>query len=79
MLVNEILVFHWASPIPAAIFWGRKDKECPVRFAYELETRLPDSRVVEFDCVHWVPLEKPAELAGLLQEHWGRLASSTRK
>jgi pimeloyl-ACP methyl ester carboxylesterase len=54
----------------ATIFWGRHDTDCPVRFAYEMAGQLIRGRVVEIDCGHWVPLEKPIELAHLLQEHW---------
>jgi pimeloyl-ACP methyl ester carboxylesterase len=55
---------------------GRHDQaterrpDCPVRLAYEMAGQLIRGRVVEIDCGHWVPLEKPMELAHLLQEHW---------
>ena len=62
---------------PTAIYWGRKDTECPLRFAYQMAGRLLDARVIELNCGHWVPLEKPAELAGLLEEHW-RIAVPSR-
>lgn len=55
---------------PTTIFWGRKDTECPVRFAYQMVEQLPMGRVAELDCGHWVPLEKPKELAAVLQERW---------
>jgi pimeloyl-ACP methyl ester carboxylesterase len=31
---------------------------------------LRGSRVVELDCKHWVPLDEPAKLAALIEEHW---------
>jgi pimeloyl-ACP methyl ester carboxylesterase len=55
---------------PALLFWGNEDNECPVRFAYEMAQRIPACRVVELECGHWVPLEKPDKLAAFFKEHW---------
>jgi pimeloyl-ACP methyl ester carboxylesterase len=55
---------------PAMIFWGIKDTECPVRYAHQMAEHLPRSRVIELDCGHWVPIEKPEELAALLLQQW---------
>jgi pimeloyl-ACP methyl ester carboxylesterase len=55
---------------PALIFWGKEDAECPVGFAHQMARDLQESRVVELDCKHWVPLQEPAKLAALLEEHW---------
>lgn len=65
---------EWESGIsniqcPATIFWGKSDTECPIRFAYEMAEHLPNARVVEFECGHWVPLQLPIDLSTLLQEH----------
>jgi pimeloyl-ACP methyl ester carboxylesterase len=55
---------------PSMIFWGRDDKECPVSFAHQMATQLLNGYAKELDCGHWVPLEKPKELAMLLRQHW---------
>jgi pimeloyl-ACP methyl ester carboxylesterase len=59
-----------AIKIPALMFWGNKDNECPVRYAHEMAGQMPAAKVVEFDCGHWVPYEKPDELRAALQQHW---------
>jgi pimeloyl-ACP methyl ester carboxylesterase len=55
---------------PSMIFWGRDDKECPVSFAHQMATQLSNGYAKELDCRHWVPLEKPKELAMLLRQRW---------
>lgn len=59
---------------PALSFWGKNDRECPVRFAHQMAENVPGARAVELDSGHWVPLEKPRELAALLKEHWRTVA-----
>ena len=51
---------------PTTIYWGRRDTECPVRFAHQMAESVANSQVVEFDCGHWVPLQMPKELAALI-------------
>jgi pimeloyl-ACP methyl ester carboxylesterase len=59
-----------AIKMPAMIFWGKQDAECPVNFAHEMAGHMTSSKVVELDCGHWVPHEKPQELLAALQQHW---------
>jgi pimeloyl-ACP methyl ester carboxylesterase len=58
--------------VPAMIFWGVLDPACPVEFGREMGMSVHADRVVELDCNHWTVLQRPAEVATLLQEHWRR-------
>lgn len=66
---------EWARDLskikcPTLIYWGNRDLECPVRFAYEMSHNIPNSNVVEIECGHWVPLQSPETLAHILEDHW---------
>lgn len=55
---------------PALVFWGAEDPSTPAVFAERLASAVDGARVVTFDAWHWVPLQRPAELAGALETHW---------
>ncbi|MEV6347644.1 alpha/beta hydrolase [Actinoplanes sp. NPDC051851] len=55
---------------PALVFWGVRDPAVPVEFGRELGLETGARRVAELDCNHWTLLERPAEVAALLEEHW---------
>ena len=56
---------------PGLVFWGISDPACPVEFADRLGADTK-ARVVKLDCGHWTPIQRPAEIAQALQEHWNR-------
>ena len=55
---------------PSLVFWGVSDPACPIAFADRLAEDTNAARVLKLDCSHWTPLERPAEIAQALQEHW---------
>ncbi len=56
---------------PGLVFWGVSDSACPVEFADRLGRDTRARRVLKFDAGHWLPLQKPTDVAQALQEHWG--------
>jgi pimeloyl-ACP methyl ester carboxylesterase len=56
--------------VPTLIYWGRRDRECPVNLAHQMANSIPAVRLIELDCGHWVPLAMPRELAANLQQFW---------
>lgn len=60
---------------PALVVWGLKDDACPVAFADLLAADLDASRVLKLDTGHWFQLEKPADVAKALDEHWAAVTS----
>jgi pimeloyl-ACP methyl ester carboxylesterase len=59
---------------PGLVFWGEHDAACPVAFAHELGKDAGASRVLTFDADHWVIIERSAEVALALEEHWASAA-----
>jgi pimeloyl-ACP methyl ester carboxylesterase len=57
------------------VLWGNRDDACPVDFSDRLATDLGASRVLKLDTGHWFELEKPADVAQALDEHWAALIS----
>lgn len=55
---------------PALVFWGALDPACQVEFGDELGRAVRAARVARLDCNHWTVLQRPAEVAALLEEHW---------
>ncbi|ANS69760.1 oxidoreductase [Streptomyces lincolnensis] len=55
---------------PSLVFWGASDPACPIEFGRELGASLRARKVAELDCNHWTVLQKPAEVAALLEAHW---------
>ena len=52
------------------VLWGEKDPFAAVRFGERLAQRT-QARFVSFrDCSHWWQLERPAEVAAELSQHW---------
>ena len=52
------------------VLWGNRDDACPVDFSDRLARDLGASRVLKLDTGHWFELEKPADVARALDEHW---------
>lgn len=55
---------------PSLVFWGASDPACPIEFGRRLGAALRATKVAELDCNHWTVLQKPAEVAALLEAHW---------
>jgi len=55
---------------PGLMIWGGKDPYMQVEFARKMSERTGATLVVYEDSGHWWPLEKPAEVAKALEEHW---------
>ncbi|MGW0792714.1 alpha/beta fold hydrolase [Streptomyces sp. NPDC002911] len=56
---------------PSLVFWGALDPACQSEFGDELALAVRASRVLKLDCNHWTVLQRPAEVAAALEEHWG--------
>lgn len=61
--------------LPGLVFWGEEDPACPVRFADELASDSHAQRVLKLKASHWTIVERSAEVAAALEQHW---AASTR-
>ncbi|TXS41793.1 alpha/beta hydrolase [Streptomyces sp. or43] len=59
-----------AVSAPCAVFWGARDPACQIEFGRRLGDSLRVSEVIELDCNHWPVLQRPAEVAELLEQHW---------
>ncbi|MBO1332509.1 alpha/beta fold hydrolase [Streptomyces sp. VRA16 Mangrove soil] len=59
-----------AVSAPCLVFWGALDPACQIEFGRKLGASLHASAVVEMDCNHWPPLQRPAEVAEILEGHW---------
>ncbi|MCD7442437.1 alpha/beta hydrolase [Streptomyces lincolnensis] len=55
---------------PSLVFCGALDPACPVEFGRKLGVALRATTVAELDCNHWTLLQRPAEVAALLEAHW---------
>ena len=55
---------------PSLIVWGYEDAFLPHRFADRLGEATASEAVVKFRANHWVPLERPADLARELEALW---------
>ncbi len=59
---------------PGLVFWGARDKACPVQFS---ETLAADTRAIQtviLDAGHWSIVERSKELAAALEEFWSNLS-----
>jgi pimeloyl-ACP methyl ester carboxylesterase len=62
-----------ASPVPPGlVIWGADDPYVGVDFGQRLADRTAAKFVAFTACGHWWPLQRPAETAALLEEHWQR-------
>ena len=59
---------------PGLVFWGERDSSCPVVFAHKLGQDAGARRVLVLDAAHWVIIERNAEVALALEEHWASAA-----
>lgn len=54
---------------PTLILWGEKDKDTPVSLAYELNSRIPRSKLVVFPGItHGLPLTNPVAVSGEIKK-----------
>ncbi|WP_406485865.1 alpha/beta fold hydrolase [Streptomyces phaeochromogenes] len=65
-----------AVSAPCLVFWGALDPACQIEFGRKLGASLHASEVVEMDCNHWPPLQRPAEVAEILEGHWSAHAGA---
>ncbi|MFE1265419.1 alpha/beta fold hydrolase [Streptomyces albogriseolus] len=54
---------------PGLVFWGALDPACQIEFADSLGTAI-GADVLRLDCNHWTVLQRPAEVAAALEQHW---------
>lgn len=59
---------------PGLVFWGERDYSCPVVFAHKLGQDAGAGRVLVLEAAHWVIIERSAEVALALEEHWASVA-----
>ncbi|ROQ60134.1 pimeloyl-ACP methyl ester carboxylesterase [Streptomyces sp. 840.1] len=59
-----------AVSAPCLVFWGAHDPACQIEFGRRLGASLHASAVIEMDCNHWPLLQRPAEVAAVLEGHW---------
>src|SRR5262249_705567 len=55
------------------VLWGEKDPFAAVGFGRRLAQRTQAGFVSFRDCSHWWQLERPAEVAAELSQHWAGL------
>ncbi len=55
---------------PGLVFWGEEDTACPVEFANQLASDTHASRVLKLNAGHWTIVERSAEVAQALENHW---------
>lgn len=55
---------------PGLVFWGVTDPFCPIDFADRLGQDTKASGVLRLNCGHWTPIQKSAEVARALEQHW---------
>ncbi|MET7727664.1 alpha/beta fold hydrolase [Streptomyces mirabilis] len=55
---------------PSLVFWGSVDQFEPVERADDLAKSVRATNVVRLDSGHWVPVQRPRELADALTRHW---------
>jgi pimeloyl-ACP methyl ester carboxylesterase len=65
-----------AVTAPSVVFWGAQDPACQIEFGRKLGASLHASQVIEMDCNHWTVLQRPAEVAGILEKHWSAHAGA---
>ncbi len=52
------------------VFWGAHDSACPVAFAEQLGSDAHAKSVLKLDSEHWAIVQRAAELAHALEQHW---------
>ncbi|MFD1275644.1 hypothetical protein ACFQ51_40675 [Streptomyces kaempferi] len=55
---------------------GALDPACQIEFGRRLGASLPATAVIEMDCNHWTVLQRPAEVAQILEKHWSAHADA---
>jgi pimeloyl-ACP methyl ester carboxylesterase len=57
-------------PFPSLVLWGADDPYCSPEIGASMATNL-GGRLEVFDgCSHWWPVDRPAEVAALAEQHW---------
>jgi pimeloyl-ACP methyl ester carboxylesterase len=60
--------------LPCLIVWGRRDTTLQSAMGYKIKDQLPDARMVVLPrSMHLLPMERPAECAGLIRDFDARL------
>ncbi len=49
--------------IPTIIIWGKEDKVTPIWMGRKINNEIPNSKFIEMDGTHGLPLKKPKEVA----------------
>ncbi|MEU2496510.1 alpha/beta hydrolase [Streptomyces sp. NPDC007883] len=55
---------------PSLVFWGALDPVCSIEFGEKMAASVRATRFLRLDSSHWTPIQKPAEVATALEEHW---------
>ena len=53
-------------PVPTLVLWGRNDSTNALEMGEMTHVGIPGSKMVVFDCDHWVPTGAPEELNAAL-------------
>ena len=64
---------------PGLAFWGSGDTACPVAFADELALDTKAGRVLKLDAGHWTIVERSAEIAQALENHWASVDKTAKQ
>jgi pimeloyl-ACP methyl ester carboxylesterase len=57
---------------PTLVLGARRDLVVPFEHSVVLAESIKNAELVELDCGHFVPFERPAELAASLTDFFGR-------
>lgn len=63
---------------PGLVFWGEEDTACAVAFANELVSDTNARRVLKLNAGHWTIVERSAEVAQALENHWASADETAR-
>ncbi len=63
---------------PGLVFWGEEDTACPIKFAHELASDTNARRVLKLNAGHWTIVERSAEVAQALENHWASAVETAR-
>ena len=69
----------WKVQAPGLVFWGEEDTACPVEFADELASDTQAGRVLKLNAGHWTIVERSAEVAHALEQHWTSVNDSANQ
>lgn len=76
LLVYDIRPALPAIAVPTLVVWGEKDRLLPSEAGRDIARSIPGARLETLrGAGHIVPADRPAELARLLEDFWGRVSN----